>query len=63
MSNARSYRDLHEHIDALNEAGLLHVIDKPVNKDTRMHPLVRWQMRRKLDEPQTPMDAVGDEDE
>ena len=45
MSNDRSYRDLHEHIDALDAAGLLHRIDVPVNKDTQMHPLVRWQYR------------------
>lgn len=41
----RSYRDLHEHIEALDRHGLLHVIDAPVNKDTEMHPLVRWQFR------------------
>jgi 4-hydroxy-3-polyprenylbenzoate decarboxylase len=45
MADKRTYRDLHEHLDALKEEGLLHVIDKPVNKDTEMHPLVRWQYR------------------
>jgi 4-hydroxy-3-polyprenylbenzoate decarboxylase len=30
---------------ALKRAGLLHVIDEPINKDTEMHPLVRWQYR------------------
>jgi 4-hydroxy-3-polyprenylbenzoate decarboxylase len=41
----RAYRDLHEHIEALREAGLLYVVDRPINKDTEMHPLVRWQFR------------------
>ncbi len=41
----RAYRDLHEHIELLRREGLLHVIDAPVNKDTEMHPLVRWQYR------------------
>ncbi|MEC7490635.1 MAG: UbiD family decarboxylase [Pseudomonadota bacterium] len=42
---ARSYRDLQEHMNALEEAGLLLRIDKPINKDTELHPLVRWQYR------------------
>ena len=29
----------------LDKAGLLLRIDAPVNKDTEMHPLVRWQFR------------------
>ena len=41
----RSYADLHEHLDRLDKAGLLYRIDTPVNKDTEMHPLVRWQFR------------------
>jgi 4-hydroxy-3-polyprenylbenzoate decarboxylase len=41
----RSYRDLPEHIDALRDAGLLIEVDRPINKDTEMHPLVRWQYR------------------
>jgi 4-hydroxy-3-polyprenylbenzoate decarboxylase len=40
---AREYPDLHDHIDALEKAGLLIVVDRPINKDTEMHPLVRWQ--------------------
>ena len=39
------YRDLQEHLSALDEAGLLLRIEKPVNKDTELHPLVRWQYR------------------
>jgi UbiD family decarboxylase len=41
----RSYADLHEHLRRLDKAGLLYKIDTPVNKDTEMHPLVRWQFR------------------
>jgi len=42
---ARNYSDLHEHVLALSRAGLLVVVDEPINKDTEMHPLVRWQYR------------------
>jgi 4-hydroxy-3-polyprenylbenzoate decarboxylase len=41
----RSYPDLHEHVLALAREGLLVVVDEPINKDTEMHPLVRWQYR------------------
>jgi UbiD family decarboxylase len=41
----RSYPDLHEHVLALAREGLLVVVDDPINKDTEMHPLVRWQYR------------------
>ena len=46
---ARGYRDLHEHIAALREAGLLIEVDRRINKDTEMHPLVRWQFRGGID--------------
>src|SRR5579871_1892209 len=42
---ARCYPDLHEHVLALARSGLLHVVEEPINKDTEMHPLVRWQYR------------------
>ncbi len=42
---SRIYADLHEHLERLDHAGLLYRIDEPVNKDTEMHPLVRWQFR------------------
>src|SRR5947209_18934965 len=48
----RCYADLHEHVLALARAGLLHVIDEPINKDTQMHPLVRWQYRGGIAEPE-----------
>jgi UbiD family decarboxylase len=41
----RSYPDLHDHIRSLDEAGLLIKVDREINKDTEMHPLVRWQFR------------------
>ena len=41
----RGYPDLHEHIERLREAGLLIQVDREINKDTEMHPLVRWQFR------------------
>jgi 4-hydroxy-3-polyprenylbenzoate decarboxylase len=42
---ARNYTDLHDHVLALARSGLLVVVDEPINKDTAMHPLVRWQYR------------------
>ena len=41
----RGYADLHDHLRALDDAGLLITVTEPVNKDTEMHPLVRWQFR------------------
>jgi UbiD family decarboxylase len=41
----RGYRNLREHIAALESEGLLYRIDRAINKDTEMHPLVRWQYR------------------
>jgi UbiD family decarboxylase len=41
----RAYPDLHDHIDALEKAGQLIRVDRPINKDTEMHALVRWQFR------------------
>jgi 4-hydroxy-3-polyprenylbenzoate decarboxylase len=40
-----AYADLHQHLKALEAAGLLIRVDRPINKDTEMHPLVRWQFR------------------
>ena len=41
----RSYNNLPEHIEALRQADLLIEVDREINKDTEMHPLVRWQYR------------------
>ena len=40
-----AYPDLHAHIAALERKGLLIRVKRPINKDTEMHPLVRWQFR------------------
>ena len=42
---ATPYPDLHAHVLELARKGLLIVVDEPINKDTEMHPLVRWQYR------------------
>ena len=47
---ARSYPDLHDHLKSLDEAGLLVTVDREINKDTEMHPLVRWQFRGGIEE-------------
>ena len=47
---ARGYPDLHDHLRALDAAGLLITVDRPINKDTEMHPLVRWQFRGGIEE-------------
>jgi len=41
----RGYRDYQEHLAELEKAGLLRTVDRAINKDTEMHPLVRWQFR------------------
>lgn len=35
--------DLQQHLQDLENAGLLVRVDRPINKDTQLHPLVRWQ--------------------
>jgi 4-hydroxy-3-polyprenylbenzoate decarboxylase len=35
--------DFQEHLAALEAHGLLVRVDRPINKDTELHPLVRWQ--------------------
>src|ERR1044072_4438525 len=35
--------DLQQHLADLGAAGLLTRIDRPINKDTELGPLVRWQ--------------------
>ena len=39
------FRDLHEWLDFLDSRGFLRRISRPINKDTEMHPLVRFQFR------------------
>src|ERR1700722_5424930 len=45
-------RDLQEHIARLEAKGLLTRIERPINKDTELHPLARWQFQGGLDEDQ-----------
>src|SRR5665647_905997 len=49
-AKGRGYPDLHDHIRSLDKAGLLITVDRPINKDTEMHPLVRWQFRGGIEE-------------
>src|SRR5947209_10301456 len=35
--------DLQAHLADLEARGLLVRVDRPINKDTELHPLVRWQ--------------------
>jgi 4-hydroxy-3-polyprenylbenzoate decarboxylase len=48
----RAPADFQEHLANLEAAGLLVRIDREVNKDTELHPLVRWQFQGGLDEDQ-----------
>ncbi len=45
-----AYSDLHDHLKTLEASGLLRRIQKVINKDTELHPLVRWQYRGGMDE-------------
>ena len=40
---SRAPADFQEHLARLEEKGLLIRIDRPICKDTELHPLVRWQ--------------------
>jgi 4-hydroxy-3-polyprenylbenzoate decarboxylase len=52
VGKARAPSDFQEHLANLEAAGLLVRIDREVNKDTELHPLVRWQFQGGLDEDQ-----------
>ncbi len=39
----RAYPDLHDHLAALKQKGLLVTVDEQIDKDAELHPLVRWQ--------------------
>jgi UbiD family decarboxylase len=51
MSNLK-YPDLHAHIAELERQSLLIRVKRPINKDTEMHALVRWQFRGGIPEAQ-----------
>ncbi|MBI4523980.1 MAG: UbiD family decarboxylase [Deltaproteobacteria bacterium] len=44
------YADLQKHLTNLEEKNLLVRIRRPINKDTELHPLFRWQFRGGLPE-------------
>jgi UbiD family decarboxylase len=46
----RAPADFQEHLANLEAAGLLVRVDREVNKDTELHPLVRWQFQGGLAE-------------
>ncbi len=50
--SAKPPLDFQEHLARLEAQGLLVRIDRPVNKDTELHPLVRWQFQGGLSEEQ-----------
>src|SRR5579862_4309437 len=50
--NPRPYPDFHDHLRILEERGLLIRVKEPINKDTELHPLVRWQFRGGIPEPE-----------
>ncbi len=43
-------RDFQEHLARLEAAGLLRRIERAIDKDTELHPLVRWQFQGGLNE-------------
>jgi UbiD family decarboxylase len=44
--------DLQSHLSELEKNGLLIRVDRPIDKDTELHPLVRWQFQGGLKEDQ-----------
>src|SRR5260370_2731478 len=42
-TESRPARDFQTHLADLESRGLLVRIDRPIDKDTELHPLVRWQ--------------------
>ena len=45
MRYEKPYQDLREFLHVLEENGKVVRIQKEINKDTELHPLVRWQFR------------------
>ena len=39
------YRDLRQYLELLKTKDLLYTVDRAINKDTELMPLVRWQFR------------------
>lgn len=49
---AAGYDDLDAHLNKLRDRGLLYSIERAIDKDSEMHPLVRWQYRGGIAEAQ-----------
>jgi UbiD family decarboxylase len=49
-ASASAPQDFQTHLRALEQKGLLVRVDRPINKDTELHPLVRWQFQGGLSE-------------
>src|SRR5882724_1792389 len=47
---AKPAKDFQEHLAALEQRGLVVRVDLPINKDTELHPLARWQFQGALSE-------------
>ena len=43
-------RDFQEHLADLEAKGLVVRVDRPINKDTELHPLARWQFQGAISE-------------
>ena len=50
VKNPAAPTDLQDHLANLEKMGLLTTIDRPINKDTELHPLARWQFQGGLGE-------------
>src|SRR5689334_19048699 len=50
--DSRPYPDLHAHLDALKKQGLLLTVNEPIDKDSELHALVRWQFVGGIEEAQ-----------
>src|SRR5918999_3248824 len=45
MKDESYYKDVREHLKAIDDGGKLVRVKKQINKDTQLMPLVRWQFR------------------
>ena len=50
FSKQNAPKNFQEHLTVLSNANLLTTIDHPINKDSELHPLVRWQFQGGLKE-------------
>jgi 4-hydroxy-3-polyprenylbenzoate decarboxylase len=49
-TQARAPADLPAHLAILDQRGLITRIDRPIDKDSELHPLARWQFQGRLPE-------------